>query len=407
MTMLETPSAASARQSQTPAARRWFGTGRSIEGDARLAGERATAAALDGRQASLVIVFCPTTIDLQAMIEGVRAQAGDVPLIGCTGVAQYAMEGSVDPAVVVSALGGDGFEIRTSVASHVSADQRAAGEQVAETVHLLTREHKMLLLLNDGLAGEAHELVRGAYSVVGATVPLAGGCASDDLDYVGTSQFFSDADGVHVLSDAVVAAAIGSDAPIGIGVAHGWHKVGEPMVVTSSEGGHVRTLDGQPALDVFLKRAGATRSATEDMQAFAHFAMGHPLGMSRRSGEDIRIIHGCDTEDGSLTSLADVPQGALLWSMESDKDSLVASVDDAYQESIAPLDGAPALGFLAFDCAVRHLFLGPDGLSEELGRLVGSTDGAPFAGFYTYGEVARTRGAQGMHHLTLVLVAFA
>jgi hypothetical protein len=404
---LQTPSVAAAGQSQAPDARRWFGTGRSIDTDAQVAGAQATAAALDGRRASLVVVFCPSTIDMAAMLEGVRAEAGDVPLIGCTGLAQYATAGPIEPAVVVSALGGEGFEVHTSVAMNVSAGQRAAGEQVAEAVQKLTREHQMLLLVCDGLAGEQHELVRGAYSVVGATVPLAGGCASDDLSYARTSQFFSDADGVHVLSDAVVAAAIGSDAPIGIGVAHGWRKSGEPMVVTSSEGGHVRTLDGQPALDVFLDRVGATRSIVDDDEAFRPLAMSHPLGMSRRSGEDIRVIHGGNLADGSITCLADVPQGALLWTMESDQQGLIASVDDAYDESLASLGGIPPLGFLAFDCAARNRFLGPDGLVEELDRLVGRAAGAPLAGFYTFGEVARTRGAQGMHHLTLVIVSFA
>ncbi len=189
---------------------------------------RAAHEALAGRSASLVMVFCPADIDMQAMLEGVRAEAGDVPLIGCSGLAQLAQSGPAEPAVVVSALGGDGFEVRTSVALNVSTGQRAAGEQVADVVDSLTSDHKFLMLLADGLAGDQHELVRGAYNVVGATVGLAGGCAADEYLYEQTFQFIGDANGVRVLSDAVVAAAIGSDAPIGVGVAHGWRKVGEP-----------------------------------------------------------------------------------------------------------------------------------------------------------------------------------
>jgi hypothetical protein len=407
MTTVETPPVVAAERSQAPAAQRWFGTGHSANSDAGVAGAQATSAALQGRRASLVVVFCPATIDLVAMIEGVRAEAGDVPLIGCTGLSEYAMDEPVGPAVVVSALGGEGFEIRTTVARNVSADQRAAGEHAAEAVQTLTKKHKMLLLLCDGLVGEQHEVVRGAYSVLGATVPLAGGCAADDLTYEHTSQFFSDADGIHVLSDAVVAAAIGSDGPIGIGVAHGWRKGGEAMVVTNSEGGCIRTLDDQPALDVFLRRVGAERSITEDPVGFTEFALLHPLGMSRRKGEDIRLIHAGNSEDGSITSLAGVPQGALLWMMETDQEGLVSSVDDAYDESLASLDGLPPLGFLAFDCGARYVFLGPEGLSQERDRLADRAAGVPLAGFYTYGEIARTRGAQGMHHLTLVIVAFA
>jgi hypothetical protein len=389
-----------------PTQRRWFGSGRSCQSDAGAAGAEAAREALAGRQASLVMVFCPAGIDYEAMLDGVRSEAGDVPLIGCTGIAQLAQTGPAQPSVVVSVLGGDGFEVRISAAVNVAGGQRAAGEQVAATVHELTHEHKLLVLLADGLAGEQHELVRGAYSVVGGTVPLAGGCASDNYLYEKTFQFFADADGVQVLSDAVVAAAIGSDAPIGVGVAHGWRKHGDPMVVTSSAGGTVHTLDGEPALDVFSDRTNAPQSLADDTPAFRFFAMKHPLGMSRRSGEDIRVIHGGNVADGSIESLVAVPQGALLWAMETDREGLLSSVDDAYAEAVEPLEGVPPLGFLAFDCGVRYMFLEPDGVRAEVAKFVHRAAGAPFGGFYTYGEIARTRGARGMHHLTLVIVAF-
>ena len=58
--------------------------------------------------------------------------------------------------------------------------------------------------------------MRGAYSVVGGSVPLVGGCAGDDLAMRKTFQLY----GGEVLEDSVLAAAITSDAPFGIGVQH-------------------------------------------------------------------------------------------------------------------------------------------------------------------------------------------
>jgi len=405
--MTVTANETKAAQGAGPVSNRWFGVGGSADVDPRAAGANAAREALAGRTAALVIVFCAADIDFQAMLDGVRSEAGAVPLMGCSGLAAIAPAGPAEPAVVVSVLGGDGFEIRISEAPNVSAGQRVAGEHVAEIVEELTSDHKLLLLLADGLAGEQHELVRGAYSVIGATVGLAGGCAADYFAYEKTYQFIGDANGIRVLSDAVVAAAIGSNAPISVGVAHGWHKVGEPMVATRSAGGSVYTLDGEPALDVFAERMGSTRAMVADAKAFQLFALRHPLGMSRRSGEDIRVIHGGDLGDGSITCLADVPQGALLWIMETDRPGLVSSVDDAFAEAVNGLGGVAPLGFLAFDCGVRHLILEPDGVREEALRFAAGAGGVPFAGFYTMGEIARTRGARGMHHLTLVMVAFA
>jgi hypothetical protein len=51
------------------------------------------------------------------------------------------------------------------------------------------------------------------------------------------------------LSDAVVAAGIASAGPLGIGVRHGWRRVGESMLVTSSAGNRICTLDDRPALE--------------------------------------------------------------------------------------------------------------------------------------------------------------
>ena len=62
---------------------------------------------------------------------------------------------------------------------------------------------------------------------------------------------------------------------------------------------------------------------------------------------------------------------------------------------------------LAFDCGARFAMLGPDGADREIAEMSRLIGDAPFAGFYTYGEIARTHGARGMHHLTLVVLAFA
>ena len=117
--------------------------------------------------------------------------------------------------------------------------------------------HQVVLLLSDGLAGDQQEVVRGAHGVLGAAVPLVGGCAGDDLKMSRTFQLYDD----RVLTDSVVAAGIASDAPLGIGVRHGWRRVGEPMLVTSSTGNRVHTLDDRPALDAYLKRLGVTEPA--------------------------------------------------------------------------------------------------------------------------------------------------
>ena len=265
------------------------------------------------------------------------------------------------------------------------------------------KEHKVLLLLTDGLVGDQAEIVRGAYRVVGASVPLVGGCAGDDLRMQATMQLH----GGRVLRNAVVAAAIASDAPLGIGVRHGWRRVGHPMVVTRSEGNRVHSLDDAPALDVYLDRLDAPAAARTDPQAFVGFALTHPLGLSRRSGEEVRFVAGADFDDRSLLCVAHVPQGGLTWFMDGDDASVLEATDAACRDALAGLGDRRPLGLMAFDCIARRGVLGEPGIRSEVERIAAFAGGAPVAGFYTYGEIARTNGISGFHNQTLVVLAVA
>jgi hypothetical protein len=217
----------------------------------------------------------------------------------------------------------------------------------------------------------------------------------------GTYQLF---DG-RVLRDSVVAAALSSDGPIGIGVRHGWRRVGQPMLVTGSGGNRVYSLDDQPALDVYMRMADAPLAAYEDPDAFTRFALTHPLGISRRSGEEVRFVAGAGYADRSLACIASVPQGGLAWIMEGDSESVLEATDGACGDALAQLDGQPALGLVAFDCIARRGVLGDAGIHQEIERIASYAGGAPVAGFYTYGEIARTSGSRGFHNQTLVVLA--
>jgi hypothetical protein len=383
---------------------RWLAVGQSGDADARTAGHDAAAQALTGPDPKLLVVFCCEAYDQAELVEGIREAAGDTPMIGCSTAGEISTAGPGDAGVVVTALGGDGFDVATAAADAAGGRLRDAGAEVAGCIERVAEKaHRVLLLLTDGLAGDQSEIVRGAYRVVGAEVPLVGGCAGDDLRMAGTAQLH---DG-KVLRHAVVAAAIASDAPLGIGVRHGWRRVGSPMLVTRSEGSRVHLLDDAPALDVYLQRLNAPAAAWEDPQAFTLFAMTHPLGLSRRSGEEVRFVAGADFADRSIQCIAQVPQGGLTWFMEGDDASVLEATDGACHDALAALQGRPPLGFVAFDCIARRGVLGECGIRSEVNRIASFAGGAPVAGFYTYGEIARTHGISGFHNQTLVVLAVA
>jgi hypothetical protein len=383
--------------------RRWCAVGRSDVLDAHAAGRQAATDALAHDGAKLLVVFCSDDYDLEALARGLAEVAGDVPLIGCTTAGEIATSGPGDAGVVVFALGGDGFSAATAVAPGSAADPRCAGARAAACVSDLGEsEHRVLILLSDGMAGGQQDVVRGAYGVAGANVPIVGGCAGDQLKMQRTFQIF----GGQVLQDAVVAAALGSDAPLGVGVHHGWRKVGDEVFVTASGDSRVHTLDDQPALDVYLDRLDAPAEVRSDPAAFTAFAMTHPLGIERRSGIEVRMVAGADFEDRSLQLIADMPQGGMASFLRGDDDSVLGATDRACEAALDAIGGAP-IGMLAFDCVARRGVIGDDGIGHEIHRILGHAAGGELAGFYGYGEFARTRGINGFHNQTLVVLALA
>lgn len=384
---------------------RWFAVGQSDDPHAALAAAAATSQALTGEDPKLLIVFCSHSYDLDALLAAINRSSGDVPLIGCSTAGEIATDGPSDAGVVVAALGGPGFTITTAAAENASEDLRAAGAQVARRASRLDgHSNRVLVLLTDGLAGDQQEIVRGAYSVVGASVPLVGGCAGDDLRMRKTFQLHND----RVLQNALVGATIASEAPVGIGVRHGWRRVGEPVVVTRSSNNRVYTLDDSAALDVYLERLDPPANVRCDPAAFTRFALTHPLGLSGRSSEDhVRFVGDANFDDGSLGFIAEVPQGGMAWFMDGDYTSVLEATGAACADALAPLEGLRPLGLIAFDCIARRGILGDEGIATEVSQVAASAGGAPVAGFYTYGEIARTNGQSGFHNQTLVVLAVA
>src|SRR5262249_43058181 len=211
-----------------------------------------------------------------------------------------APDGLDGPGVVVTALGGPGFAACTARASAMDGRQRDAGAAVAASVADLGSDlpHRVLILLTDGSLGGQGEILAGVDGGVGASVPLVGGNCGPDPALGHGYQLH----GRDTVTGSVVAAVLASDRPFGIGLGHGCHTVGEPMIVTHSVRGEVYTLDDQPAIDAYLGRLGAPAAAYTDKQAFDAFTRSRPIGINRRSGEEVRHVRFVGAPDGRFRS---------------------------------------------------------------------------------------------------------
>src|SRR2546430_17235745 len=94
--------------------RRWLAIGRSANPDPRRAGGYAAARALVGTDPVLLVVYCAGVPEPAEVLAGVAGVAAGVPVIGCSAEAVLAPDGP-GGGVVVTALGGAGFEVTTAV----------------------------------------------------------------------------------------------------------------------------------------------------------------------------------------------------------------------------------------------------------------------------------------------------
>jgi hypothetical protein len=377
--------------------------------DSFVAGADAARAALSADDAKLLVVFYAATLDPGQVLAGVRSVGDTIPLIGCPTAGEIAGDRASDGSVVVTALGGPGLTVRTAGVEDPgpeSAALRDAGARaVAPLADLTGGEHRFVLLLTDGQGGNQQDMLRGAYGALGAAIPLVGGCgATTNFGASVTAPLLHDDQ--LLWGRAVIAASIASDNPFGIGVRHGWERTGETVEVTSSVRHRVLELDNRPALDVYLERLGAPEKCWTDQGAFQRFSLLHPLGIRRPSGDEVRVVAWPDYEQRAISSAADVPENSVAWLMRGDPESLLDAADQACQEAIAGLAGRPLAGLLAFDCIGRRQAFAAGGLTDVV-RMAKHADGAPLAGFYSHGEIARTKGVTGFHNQALVVLALS
>jgi hypothetical protein len=374
-----------------------------VAGSASAAGPRPCGEAVEraiselGREPGLVLVFPAGGADLDALAVEAEEAACGASVAGMTGTGAIGTDGLVDGGCSAIAFSAS---LRTGVGASERTDPHAAGREA--TTKALTAidgaPHGIVLLFVDSEAGDQADIVAGAYAVAGGRIPLAGGAAGG----VAPARF---AEG-RALSAGVVAVAIASSTPIGVGIAHGCVPRAAPSIVTRSEGPIVNQLDGRPAQDVYFEKLGVDGADLGDAE-FQALAMVHPLAEPELSGGVRPRYVRARTADGSLVCATSIERNAAVEICDQTHETVVLSARAAVEEAVSRL-GRPADAALVFDCAARSAWFG-NALAESELEAVAAAFGEPvpsLAGTFTRGEIGRVRGAKGDRNHSVVVAAF-
>ena len=334
---------------------RWVGVGRSAGTDSATAGAEARATALDGRaDARLLIVFASPAHDFAALLAGIAA--GDVPLVGCSTAGEIATGG---PGTTASWCSRSAAPASRSAPRWRRARRSGCARPAREVAALPGRRSSRVRTASCSCSATASPATSRRSCAARTTSPArrcrsSAGARATISRCGATFSLYGD----QVLRDAVVGVAIGSDAPIGIGVRHGWRRVGEPMLVTAQRR-QPRLHARRPARARRLPRA-PRRARRRDPADVHPLRADPPARLGRRSGEDhVRFVGEADFEDRSLGCIAAVPAGRARVVHGGRRESVLERHRRRLRAKRSPRSRArPPLGVLAFDCIARRGVLG-------------------------------------------------
>jgi hypothetical protein len=348
----------------------------------------------------LLLAFTAGSRDANTDATAIGAAAGAAVSAGMSGKGVFGANEPIDDGCVAVAFDRS-IACGMGIGRQASEDFRDCGRMATANALEALGEgdgEPLLMLLVDTRAGDLADAIAGAYEVAGPTIPMAGGAAggAEPTQYAGG----------EALTDAVVAIALRSPDGLGIGNAHTCSVVGQPSIVTRSEGQVIVEIDGRPAEEVYLEnhgKAGVEMSEEE----FAALAIIHPLAQPELHG-NYRLRHVLGrASSGGLVCATHIPPNAGIEFTVLNLDELLRSGWESVNASVESLGESDPRAALIFDCAGRRRVLGDD--QEKEVRAISESFGAappPLAGLYTNGEVARVRGAKGDHNHAVVTVTF-
>ena len=240
-------------------------------------------------------------------------------------------------------------------------------------------EHAALqFVLVDGFSSRISAFLSALHDLTGPAVDTIGGGAGS-LDMVQRPCLLTNE---GLLVDAAVVARLGFHA--GVGVAHGWSKVAGVFRITEAENNVLKSLDWQPAFEVYREVVEAHSGQTFNDDNFFDIAKAYPFGLARLDAEHIVRDPLMTRDDGALICVGEISEGEHVDILHGDRKTLIQAAQTAREDADASLAVEPGLR-LFMDCISRVLFLEED-FEEELGRV--AIDALPVIGACTFGEIA-------------------
>lgn len=323
--------------------------------------------------------------------------------VGCTTAGEITAAGVVNHTTVVTAIRFNSTPFTVATAMLPSMENSYdAGAALANKI--ASSDLRAVLVLGQGVHINGSAMIEGMVSRLGASLPITGGLAGDDGEFVKTYTLSNEG----VSTNQIVGIGFcGDQVLFSHGSFGGWRPFGPTRKVTRCVGNLLYELDGEPALDVYKRYLGDYAKDLPGSGLLFPFEM---LSDARESLGQIRTILGVNEEDGSLVLAGVINPNGYLRLMHAHTNDLVDGAETAAKATIngvANCDGQ-ALGLLV-SCVGRKLVMGGrvDEEVEAVQDILGKN--TVVCGFYSNGEICPgyQLEACSLHNQTMTITYLA
>lgn len=361
-------------------------------------------------QCDLVLINATVGHDVAALSEVVRNQCPGARVLAasCAGVVGRDGPGESMHDIALIGLRGEGFVVAhvDGLYGHTSYEK---GVELARGLQQSDHPLRMIYLLASGIDIANDQLIAGIESVLGPDVVIFGATSSDQMQGVATFQAI---DGQRFQHAAFAVGIWDPGLEVETQATHGFVAVGEPLLVTRSEGNRIIELDGRPAWTTYLERLQLPATATEgDTIPIGALAEKLPGNLSEEYGNShiLRVVTHHSPE-GEIIYATNCPEGSQLWLTVRDEDLIFRDMDRMMEAMVSRKPGCKPVAVFHADCLARGRRLFNRVMKEELVHRMqepfcSNGEVPPWFGMYGFGEYAHLGGRNAYHNYTTALAA--
>jgi len=342
----------------------------------------------------LMIFFCSASYDRNLLAEAIERQFGYVLTVGCTTAGEIGPSGLLQHSLVGVSFSSRCFQASAGLLRnlrHFSMPQATLLTQdllqkLESQAPFANSGNCFALLLSDALSAKEEPVALALQNELGK-IPMIGGSAGDDLQFVETQVYFAG----QFHSNSAVLLLVTTSLPFTIFKTQHFLPTEVRMVVTAADVAERRVMEinGLPAAQEYARLLGVGVGELTP----ALFATS-PVVVMIDNVCYVRSIQRVNSDD-SLSFYCAIEEGLVLRVVRGL--NLFENLRLAFADINARI-GRPQLT-LACDCILRKLEVAQTGANEQVNELLQANH---VVGFNTYGEQF-----QGVHvNQTLVGIAF-